>query len=184
MENVLKDKWLILRFRHGSQDAFCRIFERYGDDLLRLAMSLLQDKSSAEDIVHEVFLHLIQVRQTFTLTGSLKAYLATCVANRARNMNRDRRRMNSLDSEPARHKTSKDRRPDQWAQCSEELECLRRGLMRLPYLQREVAVLRSQGQLTFKQVALHQGCSIKTAESRYRYALKKLHNLLDGQVDI
>ena len=68
---MLRDKWLILRFRQGSQDAFCRIFERYRDDLLRLALSLLQDKCSAEDIVHEVFLHLIQVRQTFTLTGSL-----------------------------------------------------------------------------------------------------------------
>lgn len=181
---MLKDKWLILRFRHGSQDAFCRIFERYRDDLLCLALSLLQDKSAAEDIVHEVFLHLIRVRQKFVLTGSLKAYLAICVANRARNTNRDRRRTSPLDSEPARQIMSEDRRPDQWAQCSEELECLRNALMQLPYVQREVAVLRSQGQLTFKQVALHQDCSIKTAESRYRYALQKLHGLLDGQVDV
>lgn len=181
---MLKDKWLILRFRQGSQDAFCRIFERYRDDLLRLALSLLQDKSSAEDTVHEVFLHLIRVRQTFTLTGSLKAYLATCVANRARNANRDRRPMNPLDSTPALQKTAEDRRPDQWAECSEELACLRQALMQLPYVQREVAVLRTQGQLTFKQVALHQDCSIKTVESRYRYALQKLRDLLDGQVSV
>jgi RNA polymerase sigma-70 factor (ECF subfamily) len=181
---VLKDKWLILRFKSGSQDAFCRIFERYRDDLLRLALSLLQDKSSAEDIVHEVFLHLIQVRQEFTLTGSLKAYLATCVANRARNTNRDRRHINPLDSEPARQTMSEDRRPDQWAECSEELECLRHGLMQLPYAQREVVVLRTQGQLTFRQIAVQQDCSIKTAESRYRYALEKLRGLLDGQVNV
>jgi len=181
---VLKDKWLILRFRHGSQDAFCRIFERYRADLLRLALSLLKDKSSAEDVVHDVFLHLIRVSRTFTLTGSLKAYLATCVANRARNTNRDRRKMNSLDSEPAGQIMSADRRPDQWAQCSEQLECLRSALMQLPYAQREVVVLRSQGQLTFKRIAVHQDCSIKTAESRYRYGLEKLCGLLDGQVNV
>ena len=173
-----------MRFKSGSQDAFCRIFERYGSDLLRLALSLLQDKSSAEDIVHEVFLHLIQVRKTFTLTGSLKAYLATCVANRARNTNRDRRHTNPLDGEPARRLISQDRRPGQWAECSEELERLRRGLMQLPYAQREVVVLRTQGQMTFKQIAVQQNCSIKTAESRYRYALEKLRGLLDGQVNV
>ena len=181
---MLKDKWLILRFRHGSQDAFCRIFERYRADLLRLALSLLRDKSSGEDVVQDVFLHLIRVRRTFRLTGSLKAYLATCVANRARNRNRDQRHTNSLDAEPAREVMSQDRRPDQWAQCSEELECLRRGLMQLPYAQREVVVLRSQGQLTFKRIAVHQDCSIKTAESRYRYGLEKLRGLLDGQVNV
>ena len=36
--NVLKDQWLILRFRHGSREAFCRIYETYRDDLLRVAV--------------------------------------------------------------------------------------------------------------------------------------------------
>ena len=56
--------------------------------------------------------------------------------------------------------------------------------MQLPYAQREVVVLRTQGQMTFKQIAVQQNCSIKTAESRYRYAVQKLRSLLDGQVNL
>jgi RNA polymerase sigma-70 factor, ECF subfamily len=179
---VIKEKWLLFKFRHGCQDAFCQLFEAYRDDLLRVAMSLLQDKSVAEDIVHEVFMHLIQVRKTFELSGSLKGYLAICVANRARNVNRDSRRMHSLDAGQGVERMSGLRRPDQWAVCSEEFERLRTALLTLPYAQREVVTLRVQGQLTFREMAENQGCSMKTVQSRYRYALDKLREQLNGEV--
>ena len=181
-KNVVTDKWLILRFRQGSQEAFCRIFETYRDDLLRVAASLLRDKSVAEDLVHEVFMHLIRVRTTFMLTGSLRAYLMTCVANKARNANRDQRPTSSIESEPILARASELRRPDEWAQCSEQFERLRAAVMDLPYDQREVVALRVQGQLTFKEIAGHLGCSIKTVQSRYRYGLEKLRVRLNGEV--
>ncbi len=180
--NVLIDKWLILRFRYGSQEAFCRIFEAYKDTMLRLALSLLFDRSVAEDIVHEVFLQMIRKRQTFELTGSLKAYLSTCVANRVRNANRDLKQTETLDSQQILQKISDSRRPDQWAVCSEEFEQLREALLQLPCDQREVVILHTQGHLTFKQISKYQDCSFKTVQSRYRYALNKLRVLLDGQV--
>jgi len=179
---VFRDQWLILRFRQGSQEAFCRIFETYRDDLLRVAMSLLIDKSMAEDQVHEVFMNLIRIRTTFELTGSLRAYLVTCVANRARNANRDLRHTGTLDEEQVLERVSALRRPDEWAESSEQFERLRAAMMDLPYLQREVVSLRVQGQLTFKEIACYLGCSIRTVQSRYRYALDKLHGLLDGEV--
>ena len=181
---MLNDKWLIFKFRHGSQHAFGQIFEKYREDLLRLALSLLQERSSAEDIVHEVFLHLIQVRLTFRLTGSLRAYLATCVANRVRNFNRNQRQMKPIYSECVQQKISEILSPDQWAQCSEEFDNLRDALLQLPKAQQEVTVLHVYGKLTFKQIALHQACSVKTVESRYRYALHKLGILLEKQVDV
>ena len=179
---MLQDKWLILRFRQGSQEAFCRIYERYRDDLLRLAVSLLKEKSVAEDIVHEVFAAMIQARHTFKLTGSLKAYLATCVANRARNVNRDGRRDGKANLKGAAALSSDYVRPDQWAVCSEEFEMLRAAMLDLPYAQREVIALHVHGRMTFKNIAAMQQVSIKTVQSRYRYALDKLRVLLDGEV--
>ena len=184
MRHVLRDKWLILRFRHGSQEAFCRIYEKYRDDLLRLAVSLLKDKSAAEDVVHEVFAGLIGARQTFELTGSLRAYLATCVANRARNTNRDNRRGVPLDPAASAALPCERRRPDQWAVCSEEFDRLRAALLQLPYEQREVVTLRVYGQLTFREIAALHGASIKTVQSRYSYGLDKLRLALDGKVRV
>lgn len=181
---MLGDKWLILRFRQGSQEAFCRIYAKYRDDLLRLAISLLRDKSAGEDIVQETFATLIASRHRFELTGSLRAYLATCVANRARNTNRDHRRGVSLDAAESFGVPSRNRRPDQWAVCSEEFDRLRDAVLSLPYEQREVLALRVYGQLTFKDIAVARKTSIKTVQSRYRYALEKLRVLLSGEVKV
>lgn len=179
---MFQDKWLILRFKRGSREALCRIYERYRDDLLRLAVSLLKEKSVGEDIVHEVFAGLIEARHSFELTGNLKAYLATCVANRARNANRDGRHSWQGNLADAESLVSNARRPDQWAVCGEEFEKLRAAMLDLPYEQREVVGLHIHGRMTFKQIAATQQVSIKTVQSRYRYALDKLRALLDGEV--
>jgi RNA polymerase sigma-70 factor (ECF subfamily) len=178
---VLRDKWLILKFRYGSRQAYCHIYETYLDDMLRVAVSLLKEKSIAEDIVHEVFVNLIQARKTFKLTDRLRSYLTTCVANRARNANRDSRQILTADSEDCMLE-SQYKRPEQWAVCSEEFEMLRQALLELPFDQREVVALHVHGQLTFKDIAEHLGCSIKTVQSRYRYALDKLRVSLNGEV--
>jgi RNA polymerase sigma-70 factor, ECF subfamily len=178
---VLQDKWLILKFRHGSREAYCCIYETYRDDMLKVAVSLLKEKSRAEDIVHEVFVNLIQVRKTFKLSDKLRSYLVTCVANRARNANRDNHQILAADYDDC-DPVSKHRRPEQWVVCSEEFEMLRQALLELPFDQREVVTLHIHGQLTFKEIAEHIGCSIKTIQSRYRYALDKLRVLLNGEV--
>ncbi|MBN2590010.1 MAG: sigma-70 family RNA polymerase sigma factor [Sedimentisphaerales bacterium] len=178
---MIQDKWLILKFRHGSREAYCCIYETYRDDMLKVAVSLLKEKSWAEDIVHEVFVNLIQTRKTFKLTDRLRAYLVTCVANRARNANRDGHQMIAVDSDDC-VLVSHHRRPEQWAVCSEEFEMLRLALLELPFDQREVVTLHIHGQMTFKEIAKYFECSIKTVQSRYRYALDKLRVLLNGEV--
>ena len=48
---MLEDRILVLRLRRGSAKALGRIYEKYRDDLLRLAVSLSNDTAVAEDIV-------------------------------------------------------------------------------------------------------------------------------------
>ncbi|GAI83961.1 unnamed protein product, partial [marine sediment metagenome] len=88
----MEDKLLIWRFKYGSRDALCRIYEKYEDDMLTLAISLLNDVSTAEDVVHDVFVSFAESAEKLKLNGSLKGYLATCVANLARDKIRARRR--------------------------------------------------------------------------------------------
>jgi RNA polymerase sigma-70 factor (ECF subfamily) len=49
----------------------------------------------------------------------------------------------------------------------------------LPCEQREVVLLKIDGELTFAQIAVVMGTSINTAASRYRYALEKLRTELE-----
>jgi DNA-directed RNA polymerase specialized sigma24 family protein len=85
---MLEDRLLILRFNRGDRSVLHRIYDKYKDDLATLAAALLMDVSSAEDVVHDVFISFLSLAGHFKLTSSLKGYLATCVANRARNVTR------------------------------------------------------------------------------------------------
>lgn len=179
---MLEDKLLVWRFRRGSRDAFRRIYEKYRDDLLKLGISLLNEASIAEDIVHDVFTSFIRSGREFELTGSLKGYLATCVANRARNANRAYHRQQTLGMDEAGPMASDCKRPDQWVTCSEELRQLSSALAQLPYTQREAITLHLQGGMKFREVAEFQEVPTKTAQSRYRCGLNKLRSLLNSEV--
>jgi len=178
---VIEDRLLVWKFKHGGRDAFCRIYEKYRDDLLRLAVSLLTESDAAEDIVHDVFVSFIRDAARFRLTGSLKGYLATCVANRARNANQAYKLRHGSGQKLAIPTTSTRDRPDRWIIQSDELKHLNDALARLPYDQREVVILRSQLGMKFAQIAKSQKVSINTAQSRYRIGLDKLRSLLNGE---
>ncbi len=189
---MIEDKLLIWKFKHGSSDALCRIYKKYKENLLRLAFALLNDTSSAEDIVHDCFVSFAQSSEKLKLNGSLKSYLATCVANRVRNANIARQRQSALGRLPAEttglneaeSAVSNSKRPEQWIICNEQLRQLNDALAQLPHQQREVTILHAQGGMRFKAIAELQDVSINTVQSRYRYGLDKLRSNLDSEVKL
>lgn len=179
---MLEDKLLIWRFKGGSRDAFRRIYEKYESFLLTLAANLLGDGSAAEDVVQDVFVSFVQSVERFRLRGSLKSYLATCVANRARDCIRKRKRRRTVAVNDAEQLISDANEPVQLVINSEELQRLKLAMTGLPYEQREAVVLHLNGDLKFRQIAKLQEVSIKTDQSRYRYGLDKLRSILDSEV--
>lgn len=172
---------LVFRCKHGSSDAMCRIYEKYKDYLITLAKALLNEKTLAEDVVHDVFVSFAQSIKKFQLTGSLKGYLATCVANLARDKMRAlKERTKSLDS--ADPILSHSYSPEQSLIEKEELTQLRIAISKLPDDQRQVVVLHLKGGLKFKEIADFQDVPISTVHSRYQYALSKLRLQFNNEV--
>ena len=179
---MIEDEVLKWKFKCGSRDALRRIYEKYLNRLLTLAMALLNDAGAAEDVVHDVFVSFAESTGDFKLAGNLKSYLTTCVVNRAR----DRIRANwrspaRLDeSEPISPNSSA---PDHAILASEEAQRLSLAIMQLPAEQREVIVFHLKGEMTFSQIAKLHGVSINTIQGRYRYGLNKLRSILNGEVE-
>jgi RNA polymerase sigma-70 factor (ECF subfamily) len=180
---MLEDRLLLWRFKCGSTDAFRRIYEKYESDLLTLAANLLADTTAAEDVVQDVFISFVQSVETFRLRGSLKGYLATCVANRSRDLLRKRNRRRAVAVNGAQQSVSDAAGPVQMVINSEQLQRLSHAMTELPYEQREAVVLHLHGGLKFRKIAGLQNVSIKTAQSRYRYGLDKLRSILNGEVE-
>ena len=180
---MLEDRYLVWRLRRSSKWALCRIYSRYEADLLTLATSLLGRTELAEDVLQDVFVKFIESIDTFELNGSLKGYLATCVANRTRDYLRRGKRRSAEPMESAGNVESRHSGPVQVAIASEQQQQLIAALAQLPDEQRETVLLHLQTELKFREIAAAQGLSAKTVESRYRYGLNRLRSLLNGQVE-
>ena len=178
----MEDKLLIWKFKHGSSDALCRIYEKYEDSMLTSAISLLNDLSSAEDVVHDVFVSFSQSADKLRLDGNLKGYLTTCVVNLARDKIRARQR-HSLALDKVNPVKSEVEPPSDSIVGDEELQRLSCAMAQLPTEQREVIVLHLRGGMTFRAIAKSQDVSINTIQSRYRYGLDKLRSLLGSEVE-
>lgn len=179
---MLEDKLLIWKFNRGNHDCLRIIYEKYKDDLVTLAAALLTNIGAAEDVVHDVFVSFIESAEKFRLTGSLKSYLATCVANNARNRNKAGRRHTGTaldETDPVVDSGG----PESSAIFGEEMSRLSWALEQLPYEQREVLLLHVYSGLKFRVIAKQQGVSINTVQGRYRYALDKLRSMLNGEVE-
>ncbi len=179
---MLTERILVWRFNRGRTEALREIYNRHKDALVTLATALLADKAEAEDVVQDVFVGFIRSTGRFRLTGSLKGFLATCVANGARNRNRASRKLVAADGDGPEAPASEAGRPDMAAVFGEELQHVGDALTKLPYEQREAVLLHLRSGLRFRAIAQLQGVSINTAQGRYRYGLDRLRTLLDGKL--
>lgn len=178
---MLDDRQLVKNLKRGDVDALRSIYQKYGDGLLTLATFLSLDKEAAEDILHDVFVSFIEHIETFELSGSLKAFLARCVANRIIDISRAKSQKNiSLDSsKPA---SSDLPGPDQIATDDEQNLRINTALGKLPFEQREVILLHLHGGMKFNQISRLRGISINTIQGRYRYGIEKLRSIFKDEV--
>ena len=171
------------RHTQNNKDLLCGLYEKHRDSLLVLGIALSNDVNIAEDALHDVFVEFAGRINEFKLTGSLKGYLSVCVANRVRDMmktNRNRTRI--LEGKQSSPQSSDMTDPSRLIICNEQLQLLSSALAQLPYEQREVIVLRMQGQMRFGAIAKSLGISANTAKGRYRYGIEKLRSILNGKL--
>jgi len=179
---MIEDTVLIWKFKLGEKDALRRIYAKYKNDLLKLAVALLGDVNTAEDVVQDVFVTFAQSAERIRPAGNLRKYLLTCVANRIRNLRRDGKRRETESLDAATGLSSDSRRPEQWAMLTEALQQLSGAMAQIPYEQREVVALYVEGNITFRQIAKIQNVSINTVQGRYRYGIIRLRSMLNGEL--
>lgn len=174
---MLEDKMLLWKLKNGNSNALREIYRKYSDDMLRVAISLVDSVNLAEDVVHDAFVSFAQFAGKLKLRTSLKSYLLACTANRCRSILQSQSRNCRLEQNTqvdSRVDASDDR-----VEAAEISEQVGRMLDELPYEQREVIVLHLFTGLKFREIAESLNLSINTVQGRYRYGLAKLRSLLE-----
>lgn len=179
---MLEDKLLILKLRRGDGDAVRELYEKYKDKLRTIAGSILGDSHGAEDVLHDVFVVFAENARGFQIRTSLRNYLITCVANRARDEFR-RRKLKTVGLDKAAPIASNTGSPESRIIADEKVRRLTDALAAIPYEQREAVVLHLNGGLKFREVAQVQQTSVSTVHGRYKYGLKKLRAILGEELE-
>ena len=177
-----EDIQLVWKFKHGSEEALCRIYEKYNKDMLGLAIALSNNRNVAEDVVHDVFVSFAESVKKIKLKYNLRSYLLACIANRMRNRQRIRPHRTITD-EALENTSSHSDRPDNVVMAEEMSQRINNAMAHLPYEQQEVVIMHLQSELKFKDIAKAQGVSIGTVQSRYLYGLRKLRSLLNSEME-
>lgn len=165
----------------GDPAAFARLYDRLAGRLLAAARLLSGSAADAEDALHDLFVALARGRAALAAVGDLDAYVFTAlrhtVARRGRRTVARRRTLEALV-----RKTLDAAGPTGPSAAPADLpdDDLARAIERLPPEQRDVVRLRTEGGLSFTEIAATLGISPNTAASRWRYALEKLRASLSA----
>lgn len=142
--------------------------------LTRLAVLLVDDVPTAEDVVQDAFANLHRHQHRLRHAEAALSYLRAAVLNGARSTLRRRgtaRRYRYLTDPPAPP-------PDADLQIVEEHRAVLAAVQTLPARQREVLVLRYWSNLTEADIAAAMGISRGAVKSQASRALDKLEELL------
>lgn len=188
--NLLSDAELMARVAQRDKRALEQLYDRYSAAAMGLALKMLGERNTAEEIVQEAYWRVWKRASTFELErGQFSAWLFGIVHNLAIDEMRRRRVRPSTVSTDAEDDSILDL-PDRGVDVAEQAfqlvtgEQVRLAMGLLPDAQRSVIELAYFEGLTHQEIAARLNEPIGTVHTRARLALQKLREtLLPLQVD-
>jgi RNA polymerase sigma-70 factor (ECF subfamily) len=162
--------------RSGDENAMARLYDRYSSIVYSVALRVLGDTGSAEDILQEVFMQLWRNPAVFDSSrGNLAAWLAVISRNRA--IDAVRKRHPETDIADVIVSVEPDLAGD--AERARAMEKVRGALGGMPSVQRNALEMAYFEGLTHTEIATKTGEPLGTVKTRIRaglVALRKVFN--------
>jgi RNA polymerase sigma-70 factor (sigma-E family) len=152
------------------------LYRQHRMRFVRLAILLVDDPATAEDVVQEAFAGLHRHWGGLRDAASALAYLRTAVVNGSRSVLR--RRKTAREYTPPHNVNA--RSAESLAMLTAEHQAVVRALAQLPDRQREVLVLRYYGGLSEAEIAEATGISRGTVKSTASRGLDALQKVIAG----
>jgi RNA polymerase sigma-70 factor (ECF subfamily) len=185
------DLTLVARAREGDAQAFRVIMERHNRRLYRVARSMMQDESEAEDVVQEAYLHAFAALAGFRGESSLSTWLTRITVNEALARKRRRRPTVALETvETLQESTAQiidfptmtTSDPERSAAQHEIRRLLELAIDKLPEPFRLVFVMRDVEDLSIEETATLLGIRPETVKTRLHRARRMLRETLDQRL--
>ena len=153
------------------------IYRSHRMSMVRLAILLVDDIASAEDVVQDAFAGLYRNWDQLRDSQAAIGYLRTAVVNGSRSMLRRRRTARAY----VPPHSADARSAESMAMLTAEHQSVISALEQLAPRQREILVLRYYGGLSEAEIAETTGLSTGTVKSTASRAVAKLGNIIRAQ---
>lgn len=150
------------------------LFKKYGDEILRTCMLILQNRSLAEDATMTVYEQVFVSFKSFRGEAAEKTWLIRIAVNVCRNILKSSAYKTSMSGEIP--DTASDR--DEYGQ-AETKAAVSQAIMSLPEIYREAAVLHLYNGFTLKEAARLAGVSQSAMTFRVSKAKELLRKALE-----
>ncbi len=182
--HLSNDAHLITRWQQGDAQAFSQLYKAHVIDLLVVAMHKTNNRQSAEELVQNSFVKLLEHRDRLEADTSIKAYLYVILKNQILNYYRhelvEHRYINNmLNTESERGDSVMDIIETRELEKKLEIE-----IANLPGKCRTVYVMRRKENMTNKEISRILGISENTVEQHMRKAMNRLRNSLANLVEL
>jgi RNA polymerase sigma-70 factor (ECF subfamily) len=182
MKNIFgdnSDQDLIKAVGNGDHQAFEHIVDRYKNGLYNFVYRYLQDRSSAEEVVQEVFLRIYQAAPKYNAVNNAKAstWIFKIAFNLSMNELKARRRYSRLTVDlPCEREIPAGMQVPMFSERREMMEGIMSGLRLLPENQRAALLLRVQQGFSYREISEILNATVSSVESliyRARQHLKQ-----------
>lgn len=172
-----KARALLERMRRGDPSALDTLLTIYWKPLVRYVHGILENLDAAEDVVQEVLVGLWYNRKQWPAIGSIRSYLYRSARNRALNEQR-RLKVRSDWAEAHRMEHRRVPTPADDLDMSELHRAAEAAVQALTPRQREVFVLFSRHNLSYREIQTIMGISYQTVANHMSGALRSLRQAL------
>ena len=165
----------------GDECALGECYDQYASFVFGLALRVIRDRRSAEDVTQDVFLHLWERAESFEPDrGGLRTWLGTLAHRRAVDCVRREEARRRRDERVSGHAPST---PDveEMAVALLTAERVRAAVATLPEEQRQAIDLAYFGGRTYREVAEVLEIPEGTAKSRLRLGLARIAGVLESE---
>ncbi len=175
-----EDLDLITRTVTGEREAFNELVLKYQKPLYSLLYRMVSNHEDAADLLQKTFVKAFTGLNGFEQRSSFKTWLYQIAINLAKNVYRDRSRVENVHIDDVVIK--KNPRTIETLIAKESRSRLRQAMTQLPEKQKLTLLLRLQEDKKFEEIADIMKCSIGTTKANYHHAVQKLKVLM-GEKD-
>src|SRR5262245_20044452 len=163
-----------------GDDALVAMFNRVRDELVSTLLYLLGNPDDAQDAAQEAFLKCWRARHTVSEIQNLRAWIFRVGLNAAKDFQRSawNRKSRPLPEDEVMM-PGRDETPGQSLEDQEALDRLRVAITQLRQEEKEVFLLRQNGELTYEEIAEIRNAPVGTVKTQMRTALIKLRKVLN-----